>query len=293
MRLLAIFLFACASAEGASRSSPHGLAGECRACHADAAGAGFVAGDDTTTCRGCHDEEPHQVGIEPVRVEVPPAFPLPGGKLACQTCHDEPACDGKEIADDNPRFFRGGPYARIGDLCTNCHKETAADRFDPHTAMRNPTEREDACLFCHESRPVEGATDALRLPGADTCRGCHFETSHAGSGEHLTTLDPGMAKRALLAGLPLADGTRATCATCHDPHPPGTTAAATARAGWSEQRVVPEAWERQVLEPSLRDRAGEHAGALVHGHDLLRLSLDDGQLCQACHGSGPARETPR
>ena len=288
--LLLGMLVACSTADGAPRVSPHGSADGCLSCHLDSTGKTFVGGTDTTACRSCHDEESHQVGIAPQRSEVPESFPLPDGKLACQTCHDEPACDGKQRVDANPRFFRGGPYAHLGDLCANCHKETAIDRFDPHTAMRDtdPVHRADACLFCHDSIPEEGKTDDLRMPGVETCRGCHFETSHAGSGEHMVKLDAAMAEGARKANLPLAEGNAATCATCHDPHPAGTTKASAERAGWGEVRVVPASWERAVLAPAQKDRLGDRAAPVLKGMDLLRLPIDDGSLCKACHGAGPA-----
>lgn len=288
--LALVALAVSATATGAPTRSPHGNPSECASCHADRAGTGFVGGSDTAACRSCHAEEPHQVGIAPVTARVPAQFPLVDGKLACQSCHDEPACDGKELSDDNPQFFRGGPYAKLGQLCANCHEETALDRYDPHRAMREATasNRDEACLYCHETLPDPATPrEALRLPGADTCQGCHFETSHAGSGEHLVKLSATQAKSARAAGLPLGHDDTATCATCHDPHPPGSTPAADRRLGWKEQRVVSTAWERDVLRPSVAERAGEGTEPLLHGHDMLRLSLADGSLCRACHGHGP------
>ncbi len=294
--LVALVLLAVtATATGAPKTSPHGIATACTSCHTDRTGTAFVKGNDTATCRSCHAEEPHQVDIAPVTAQVPAHFPLVDGKLACQSCHDEPACDGKDVSDDNPKFFRGGPYPQLGQLCANCHEETALDRYDPHQAMRTATasNRDEACLYCHETVPDPAQPrEALRLPGADTCKSCHFETSHAGSGEHMVKLSAAQATSARDAGLPLGASDTATCATCHDPHPPGSTPAADRRAGWKDQRVVSAAWEQDVLRPSVHERAGETTEPLVHGHDMLRLSLADGSLCRACHGNGPKSEAP-
>lgn len=277
----------CATAEGSTGVSPHGQPDKCTSCHLDAAGNGFIGGSDVTACRACHDEEPHQVGIAPVRAHVPANFPLPDGKLGCETCHDEPSHHGKGIDPANPRFFRGGPYEHLGGLCANCHKETAGQRFNPHAAMRDPATRADACLLCHQTMPEPGEKiDALRVPSIDTCRGCHFETTHAGSAEHQIVMPPDVAARARAAGLPLTDDNRAACATCHDPHPPGATPTADLRADWDQRRIITEAWETDVLAPAQLARAGAHVAPLDTSMDMLRLPLEDGTLCRTCHLTG-------
>jgi len=291
--VLGLALSACVPATGATRSSPHGSTTACLSCHVDTSGTTFIGGSDTASCKTCHADEPHQVGIPPVRAHIPELFPLVDGKVACQTCHDEPACDGSPMDPANPDFFRGGPYPKIGQLCAQCHQETALDRFDPHTAMRSElaATRDDACLYCHETKPEDGAArESLKLPGVDTCRSCHFESSHAGSGEHMIELDAKTAAKATKAGLPLAEGDRVTCATCHDPHPSGTTESSKARADWSQERAVSEPWERDVLRPALLERAGSNGSPVLTGHDMLRLSLGDGSLCWSCHDAGPSRK---
>lgn len=293
---LSLSLSACVSATGATRSSPHGSPSACESCHTDRSGQTFVGGSDTAACKTCHAEEPHQVGIPPVRAHIPVGFPLVNGTITCQTCHDETACDGSPADPANPNFFRGGPYPTLGALCAQCHPETALDRFDPHSAMRSEltATRDDACLYCHETRPDEGAAkETLKLPDADTCRSCHFESSHAGSGEHLVELDEATARKARTAGLPLAEGDRVTCATCHDPHPPGTTPSSMARTDWSRQRALSSDWEREVLRPALLERAGTYGTPVLTGHDMLRLSLSDGSLCRTCHDAGPSRKGER
>lgn len=140
------------------------------------------------------------------------------------------------------------------------------ERFDVHQAMRSGSQ--ESCALCHE----EGG--ALKSEPAKTCEGCHYRDSHAGTAEHLVVLDGDMAAFATQAGLPLAEG-RATCNTCHDSHPAGSTEH---RPAATPHPAVPADWQSTLL-----------AGQPVLGNsDTLRLPLADGQLCKACHGTGPS-----
>ena len=79
--------------------SPHAQTGKCDRCHAPAAEGAipdamtWTAGGADAACLACHEPDPHTVGLVPEAGQVPAGFPLVGGKLACLSCHDEPACD--------------------------------------------------------------------------------------------------------------------------------------------------------------------------------------------------------
>lgn len=299
MKLLLFFVFVfsqvafAGSVAAKKHENPHGKMDRCTDCHTDSKTGALLAASPTLTCQLCHPDLPHAVGIVPVRAVVPDDLPLEDGKLGCDTCHEEPEHHGKGIAADNPLFYRGGPYASVGVFCSRCHQETAAARFNPHLDMREKTgaDRDTTCLFCHEEIPTGADVTAdIRLPSAETCKGCHFDTTHAGSNEHLVALKPKIAAKAKKAGLPLGKGDRVTCSTCHDPHPPGATAAATARAKWSGASVVTDTWRNDVIDPALAARTGQVTEAVMKTSDMLRLDAATGDLCAACHDFGGSME---
>lgn len=142
----------------------------------------------------------------------------------------------------------------------------ATERFDVHTAMRDGSQQ--ACELCH------GVDDSLLVPAAQTCQGCHYKTIHSGLAEHMVALSPAMLAVARTNGVPL-DGDKGACVSCHDAHPAGSVEH---RPAGDQARAVSEPWRAALLDPA----------ALVQGGDMLRLPLQGGALCQACHGSGPA-----
>ena len=272
-------------------TSPHGSPTQCAACH-DPAHEGdapeairFATGSADGACRSCHADDPHAVGLVPKEGQVQPPMLLVDGKLACVSCHDEPACDGQPHTDDD--FFRGGPYARVGDLCARCHEETAIERYDPHAAMvAHPGDR-TVCEHCHQDAPDPSASVAdLKVTGPDTCRGCHTDTRHAGLDGHLTAVPAAMLAAVHASGLPLAAGDTIVCLTCHDPHPPSSTARSTERAAIVGRPLVPPAWEKDVLGPTVRERSDAIHAALepvTSEPAFLRRPLAGGQLCASCH----------
>lgn len=288
--LLMLFIVACTPATGAV--SPHGSSTGCNSCHVSMTGGNFIAGNDIATCYTCHEKEPHQVDIAPSRTRIPESWPLVEGRLSCMTCHDEPACDNKTVSPDNKRFFRGGPYQKIGELCANCHQATNTAQLNPHETMRHSTgdALTSSCLLCHETAPTAAST--VRLPGAETCRGCHYSTMHAGMSEHMVTVPAEMATRAQAAGLPLTAEGQASCLTCHDPHPAGITQASTTKTDWNSSVAVPESWQKAVLAPAQAQRGGAEVHSITTSSDMLRLTVTGGELCSACHGSGPERKKP-
>jgi hypothetical protein len=272
-------------------SSPHGSPTQCAACHEPAREGDapeairFATGSADGACKSCHADDPHAVGMVPKEGQVEPPMLLVDGKLACVSCHDEPACDGHPVADDD--FFRGGPYARVGDLCARCHEETAVEQYDPHAAMVAQPGDRTVCEHCHQDAPDPAATVAdLKVSGPNTCEGCHTETRHAGLDGHLAAVPEEMRADVRASGLPLADGDKIVCLTCHDPHPPSSTAKAAERAAIVGRSLVPPAWQKDVLGAALEERAETlHAPLepVTREPALLRRPLAGGELCASCH----------
>ncbi len=306
------------SGEGAAvhgdEVSPHGNPDLCADCHAPfAPGTPLEAivwthGTADDTCRHCHEgAAPHEGGLGPAdpedktRAELPPDWPTVAGKLACLTCHDEPACDGKAVDPENVRFFRGGPYATVGELCARCHTVEQLGSYNPHEAMVERLGSTSVCEFCHQSAEVtEADREDLAVAAPRMCAGCHREDSvHAGAPVHLVTLDAAGLERARAAGLPL-DQDRVFCGTCHDPHPAASLEERKDRLAGLGRPLVPEGWSAEVLVPTMADRAasrGAVAEPRVAEPDYLRRPLAGGDLCRVCHlpadiDADPVKEDP-
>lgn len=301
------------------RVQPHFAPDRCDDCHAPAAAGAtsdqmtWAAGTPNDTCKSCHDQAPHEVDIEAHRrgdetddetgrdlARVPMAFPLPDGKLACLTCHNEPACSGDAQDPDNPRFFRGGPYESLGGLCDNCHAPGETVRFNPHEAMEEKRDTTAICEFCHDMVDDEPDLEALKIERAQICWGCHKETRHTGSEEHLKKLDPEMKARAEAGGLPLTGDGEVFCGTCHDPHPPGSKPSAMERAEWAGKPLFDDPWLWSVMEPILLERAetlGTDPLPWTLEPDYMRKPLRGNALCGTCHTPEDTemrrRKTPR
>ena len=83
---------------------------------------------------------------------------------------------------------------------------------NPHTGM---VDDNFVCLDCHTEVPKEGQkspTYFLVDEPSENCLGCHDETTHPGSKEHIgQNAKP----------LPGDQNGKIACFTCHDPHPDG------------------------------------------------------------------------
>ena len=289
--------------EGAT--NPHFSPDHCASCHAEAAPGAtseqmtWAGGTANDTCSSCHDSAPHEVDIAAHRrgegaddevgrdlARVPMLFPLPGGMVACLTCHNEPACTGERQNPTNPRFFRGGPYATLGGLCENCHAPADSVRFNPHEAMADQRETTAICEFCHDLVDDEPDLEALKIDRVAICYGCHKDTRHTGSAEHLQKLDPEMRERAEAGSLPLTPDGEVFCGTCHDPHPPGSKPSAMERAEWAGKPLFDNPWLWSVLEPILQERAASlntDPMPWTFEPDFMRKPLRGNALCGTCH----------
>jgi len=289
---LLLLLVGCAPAWSQERTNPHGSPTDCASCHEPTKPGTlpeqmvFNGGNPNDTCRKCHDDDPHQVDLVPDRTHPDPEMLLFNGKVACFTCHKDPACTGKPLVALDPYFFRGGPYQSQGELCGRCHALSGVTRFNPHKAMAEG-DRGEVCLHCHLETPdPEDASADLKITGPNICLGCHRENVHAGSKLHLTQLGPNMVRRAEAAGLPVGDGDMVICVTCHDPHPSLVKSRTQDRARRTGLTIFAPGWQEEVMDEATADREerlGTSIKPVTVESDYVRLPLSDGELCMACH----------
>ncbi len=224
-------------------SHVHGNRAACRACHPRELAPGeppvFLDADPTARCTGCHRED--HARIHPVgRASTPETYPMDfldypldeEGRLTCSTCHDE-VCYG-EIDPRNPRFLRGGPYVTPTDFCYRCHPKAGEGALNPHDQVTGDGQVvTTTCVFCHRKVPEDpGGADFdpkdlmyLHSP-VELCMDCHDPGPHP-TVNHLVEMPRAMVAKLHRyeerhrVHLPLYDGSRIVCTTCHNPHEKG------------------------------------------------------------------------
>jgi predicted CXXCH cytochrome family protein len=187
----------------------------------------------------------------------PEGWPLVNGRLTCRTCHEfkRSHCRGGPRPADNPAFLRdyqGGP---VLGFCRNCHAATEQEvRYNPHRMLDSAGKPMlKACQFCHDSpdMPVNAMVRTgrprLRTPQPALCLSCHFQHVDYFEPGHIGIEVPPRIRAYMLAAervppgqtptpeqiqrfmnsdelptrLPLQDGKRVVCSTCHNPHEKG------------------------------------------------------------------------
>ncbi len=292
MRALPLLTLLVVPATTLAGDNPHGQRGACASCHQTTSPGTapeeilWTAGGPDSTCKTCHEEDPHQTGLVPDKTTPDPVMLMYSGLLACFSCHDEPACDGRRIEKLDPYFFRGGPYETEGELCARCHAVSGEARFNPHEAMADG-QRSEVCEHCHLEAPdPEDESADLKIAGPNICLGCHRETVHLGSAEHLGPVSPKMARQADAAGLPLHDGDQVVCVTCHDPHPSILKSRTRDRSSRAGLPVVSDDWRALVLDEALTERQdalGAPFDPVLTESDYVRMPIAQGELCRVCH----------
>jgi predicted CXXCH cytochrome family protein len=272
----------------AEPNNPHNL-GSCNACHPvtprfgtdTAATVTFTtSADDPALCTPCHKPEqtlhpllvPVGSGPEGARVSLH----LPGGqtgafagKVVCVSCHSIHAADGRAA------LLRGFPastetrrFTSWNDFCSECHA-TNLRRRSPHGGG------DQACAFCHASKPRPEHTAEIFKADGDLCLACHADLPR----DHAKRMNPGK-------------GAWKECRDCHDAH-----AEAGASPGLLTKAYVAAATEAVTVSPHFR------SGLCLVCHenvdDYALRAADINTLCDRCHASGqipanihPLRKVP-
>lgn len=166
----------------------------------------------------------------------------------------------------------------------------AEDTGSPHHMTKADGELDmETCGLCHNEDM------SLQRSKLETCTLCHAQTNHAGSNEHLRAA-PGAVKAALAnlpkeaPVLPLTDDGHMYCGTCHLFHDPKVMSEDWLPRGWlPPDSGMPAAIRQAVIDrwAALAAKADDQAalGSFASkGTRQLRLPVDNGQLCQHCHG---------
>ena len=148
----------------------------------------------------------------------------------------------------------------------------------------------ETCGLCHNEDM------SLQRSKLETCTLCHAQTTHAGSNEHLQAAPA--AVKASVAGqpegapaLPLADDGHMYCGTCHLFHDPKVMGEDWLAQGWlPPDSGMSAAVRRGVIDRwgALAARSGDQTALgsfATKGTRQLRVPVDEGQLCQQCHGA--------
>ncbi len=162
--------------------------------------------------------------------------------------------------ENNPMFFRSGPYRARTDLCYKCHEYQGYQRRNAHDQRDdNGKVKEHTCLICHNK--TEGLENAASIRDVGfhvkknlvgICRGCHelkphpsgsFTFTSKGVPNHLVVPSEPIRNKMLQSEkernvvLPLDPTTgRVFCGTCHNPHEKGVIMQKAAAKGADEDK---------------------------------------------------------
>ena len=275
-------------------ANPHWDPQGCSLCHDahDREYRPIPTADADALCLKCHDgtrasAEPHAIGrsFESPGVRRPEGWPVVDGRLACLTCHDvleHCRSDAASPAVDSA-FLRGPPQGGRAAFCTKCHESAPAQRpYNPHRVLAASGRIErGACEVCHKGglpatarAPLTAASDPgpLRQPELVLCTGCHKRHLDYFSPGHIGRVMPAAYTERLISGkcgtddtgcipgeapMPLGEGGRILCSTCHNPHEQGLFAPEDA---WGRGGIAVDAEPRRLPFWGLRE-----------------------ELCRACH----------
>jgi hypothetical protein len=148
----------------------------------------------------------------------------------------------------------------------------------------------EACGACHNEDL------SLQRSKVETCTLCHAQTVHAGSDEHLrasaAAVKEGMASQPKGgAAFPLTDDGQIFCGTCHLFHDPKVMSEDWLVKGWlppeggfsgAVRQAVVDRWAALAAKSEDKAAIGQF---VTKGTRLLRMPVDQGQLCAQCHGA--------
>lgn len=235
--------------------------------------------------------EAHPAGLQPsaaMTQQIGPDFPLEQGRLTCLTCHDVArVCKAQRGEMTSNHNFLRRPTPDPARFCFQCHVPKNYRPFNPHDQLQDGQPKADTCLWCHvgtpdlSAKPGEDSARALRGKGTEICGNCHTVGPDHPVQAHTGAIPPDQmvwymsayelkskmrlpferlleyartAKR-LPRSIPLDEGDRITCYSCHNPH---------------EKDLLPS-WDPRSL-------GAEPKQATNH-----RVRSREGPLCVACH----------
>lgn len=206
-----------AAARDSAIVRPHYSRALCFACHENLDDYALRAEGVNETCNRCHNSGKIPGNIHPLRkvpasITPPKGWPLTDGALTCLTCHEQ----GHEDQERRPRMLRGGPYESSRAVCRSCHDPAKFQVSDIHKDINDGLR----CDFCHigtpDTAPGTGVKPTFIVDPNLPCLSCH-EDPHPSLARHYLSVN-------LTAGvqvppeLPLLNGERMMCSTCHNPH---------------------------------------------------------------------------
>ncbi len=218
--------------------NPHGGRIFCLACHPDTPQPGApielrFTGNSLRLCQRCHaGVEHHPLGVTSTPATWKMDFshtPLEKEAVVCISCHKPQECLGA-VGRENPRFLRGGPFNTVEEFCRRCHEDKKFSTLNPHDQIDESGEvYQKKCLYCHVAVPNTSAGDE-GLQFTDTltalCISCHHVGPHPAQ-DHLQPMNKTMRatlrdyEERRMVRLPLEEGNRVTCVSCHNPHERG------------------------------------------------------------------------
>jgi hypothetical protein len=149
-------------------------------------------------------------------------------------------------------------------------QEKEEEEENPHTGM---VDDEFVCLDCHTEVPKEGMkspTYFLVDEPSENCLGCHDETTHPGSKEHIgQNAKP----------LPGDQEGKVACFTCHDPHPEGVIKGRKVYGTDYSKRSMD--FLRIIVAPELKEELGMNIELDPDETVYLREPMN--KLCSTCH----------
>ncbi len=152
-----------------------GAGGRAASVRSSGAESSGISRGDASVCFTCHRFESvlsHPVNVRP-SLAMPVSFPLQGGLITCQTCHDAGT---RHTSLRAPVGVRGGKAG--AGLCVQCHQGTSGSTSSSH-AIR---------LGKAHFQSSNGTLLAARTTGLDaesrSCLACHDGTAASDTGAH-------------------------------------------------------------------------------------------------------------
>ncbi len=257
----------------------------------------WVSRDES--CLSCHDGAvmdsrrkvwkgySHKLGTLEGMASIKTELPLPGGEVACRTCHTAHTLGGSGQQHRDALMLRveGQP----SDLCTDCHFDSHDDGQHPVGAVGetgggvDPSIERIDCLDCHMNH---GGRDSALLSNAaehEACETCHIGVERHASGEHPLQVEKDAAKAARKLGGHIGWDNVVVCRSCHEMHTASPPEARCETCHPSQVVKGADDAPRHSEVPCIQCHlAHEGAGVDRRGY----MTDADPKGCLYCHGDG-------